>query len=399
LNGLITLLFGISAPLSVLILILSVVIIYINFSRPNSGKVNIYLILIIATYVLYLMIASCSLLWNSELLNDSTSIFSLYRSYISSLIIIAAYYYGINSMLQERTKKFSLDYYTPFFIVTLLFVVFGAEFGLYESFVGTNDTFGDERSSGLFANPNEAGAFANYALVIFLAIFSATKKKILYLVFAALAITASVLSFSKAALIISTLVIIFFLFRSAGWYSYNSKSFKRYLVFFFFIIFGLSSYLLVNFSDLSKNLTRNQKIRVAGTLAILTGEINVHTTSHRTEVYKHGWELIKKNPIFGHGLGTFHKFNSGRLHFGVHNTFLLIQGESGILPFILFVSLFIHFFIRGLRLKNLEMGFFVSGVVIVYFLNVCGTSHNALDERTSNALIGTIIAIFGNTNT
>ncbi len=393
LNGIITLLFGITAPLSILILIFSLTIIAINYISPEPIRVDNNLVFIIVIFFLYLTISTCSLLWDSSMLSERTSIVELYRSYLSSLIIISAFYFGIGTYYKSSKKIFSTSFFTPFFVVTLLFVLFGGEIGIYENIVGKHQAFGEERSSGLFGNPNEAGVFANYALVIFLASFASSKHRLFYLGLCVLAFAAAVVSFSKAALIISVLIILFFLFRSIAWFKFNSKGLNRYLFLTLFLIFSSVFYIVVNFSGFYENLTRNQKIRVVGTLALMKGEINQYTTSSRTIVYEHGWSLIKKRPIIGNGFGSFHRFNSGKARFGVHNTFLLIIGESGFLPLLLFLIFFMTLFFKGMLLDHLGIGFFISGIVIVFLANMCGTGHHALDERTSNALIGIIIGI------
>jgi len=66
------------------------------------------------------------------------------------------------------------------------------------------------------------------------------------------------------------------------------------------------------------------------------------TEDSRTATWSNYYEAIYDKPIYGNG---FHYFQGGHLAtvgVGVHNSFLLIIGEAGILPFMLFVLYFIY---------------------------------------------------------
>ncbi|MEM9544433.1 MAG: O-antigen ligase family protein [Bacteroidota bacterium] len=393
LNGVLRLTFGFVSLLSPIILILSIAIISMSVFVLKVSLKDINLIWLIVFYVCYLYIGTSSLLWSDYYLSERTSVLRLYRSYISSIVILFAFYLGAKAIMMHYGYKSIYNYIFPFFIFTTCAVVFGEQLGIYNSFEYMVEAQRGERSAGFFGNPNEAGSFANYALVIFLTLFFISKKKAVFIGLAGLAIAGSVLSFSKAAFIISTLMVLFFFFKNITFFH---KSTQRTRIAFVTLIFGLifGVFAFFNSSTGQKfELTRAQQKRIVGTLALLSGEINEETTSDRTVVYSHGFGLIKRNPYIGHGIGTFHRFNSGNMKIGVHNTYILILGESGILPILLFLGFYFMLIYRGLMITDAGLSFFIIGVTTIYMLGVAGTSHNALDDRTSNALVSIILAI------
>ena len=338
------------------------------------------------------------MLWSDYYLAESTNVIKLYRSYISSIVIILAFYLGAKVILIHRPSRSIFVYIFPFFIFTTLATVFGEPLGLYNSFEYMVDAQRGERSAGFFSNPNEAGSFANYALIIFLSLFFMFKRKLVFIGLAALAIAGSLITFSKAAFIITALILFLFVYKNITAIHLVTL---RTRVTFILLIAGLSfgGMAFIN-SSLGKQyqLTYAQQTRIISALALLSGEINSKTTSDRTIAFAHGFYLIKKNPFVGQGVGTFHKFNTGPIQIGVHNTFIMIFGESGILPLVFFTLFYMLIFYHGLMIRDVGMSFFIIGIVTVYMLGVAGTSHNALSDRTSNALFAILLAILSYRN-
>lgn len=78
-----------------------------------------------------------------------------------------------------------------------------------------------------------------------------------------------------------------------------------------------------------KNIINNKNVSVE--------EINQDS---RTDTWARYYDKIFDAPFFGNGYKSF----KGSLGTGVHNSYLLVIGEAGIIPFILFISLIIYFF-------------------------------------------------------
>lgn len=94
-------------------------------------------------------------------------------------------------------------------------------------------------------------------------------------------------------------------------------------------------------------------------------------TSGRTQYWSFAWEHIKEEPIFGHGWRWFKYNNSIDVVSDLHNTFLQLFLETGIVGVIVFFSFFIYQLVRIIKLsryavKN-RMLFSDSDILSIYF--------------------------------
>ena len=122
---------------------------------------------------------------------------------------------------------------------------------------------------------------------------------------------------------------------------------------------------------------------------LFSGQINyeVLEDDSRRDQWAKFYDLIAGSPIIGNGFQTFSTSLTDINEQGVHNSFLLIFGESGVLPFLLIITVFLFLFKKcyNLRKKNLTLllllvalfiqflvshNFFDSGVMIFTFLNI-----------------------------
>lgn len=390
LNAVITKLIGISAPTSPLILLLSVVITIVGIFGAKVRPGKLLFKLTIAFYLMYLILGLLNLQWDSSFLVEDFSIWKLLRSYIPSMIIITAFYVGF-SALKKQNESFSVvKFLAPFFAVSVGIMVFGPMLGLFESMrIGVDEA----RASGFFANPNEAGAAANYALVAFLALFVQVRWKLLTLPLIILAIVASFYSFSKASIIVSVGLLILLVLWSFFAMRRNSAQTNLYMLLFVGGLYFCAQLIYLNFDTILGELTYAQRSRVKIVLALANGQVDSSTTSDRSYIFTKGFETINQNPVWGSGLGTFHKLKNSLIQIGVHNTFIMIWGESGIFTLLLFLLIFGLMFIVGWWHPNPGYSILIVGVIAVYMINVCGTGHNALDDRSSNALFGIILML------
>lgn len=65
----------------------------------------------------------------------------------------------------------------------------------------------------------------------------------------------------------------------------------------------------------------------------------------RAQTWKKFYKHIEEKPFFGNGYGAFQ--GGGFYRLGSHNTYLLVIGETGIIPFSIFIGLFIYFLYWG----------------------------------------------------
>jgi O-antigen ligase len=76
-------------------------------------------------------------------------------------------------------------------------------------------------------------------------------------------------------------------------------------------------------------------------------------------------DIIDK-PIFGNGFKTLSGQNETKQ--GVHNTFLMILGEAGIVPFLIFIFITINLLVNSLnRLRSSPKYFYLSIVLVSIF--------------------------------
>lgn len=396
-NGIVYMMIGIKAPLSPIMLLLSIIVFYLGVFKLSVRLDHFMVLLIIVFYGSYLLIGLSSYLYDPQFVHHKVSLIEMIRTYASSIIIILAFY--ISSIVILRDQGIRSLFYTvlAFTILSCLFTALAPVVGLVDAYAyATAAAMDEHRNSGLFANPNEAGSFALYSTVVILACYGITKNiKWLLLPILGLTMYVAVLSFSKAAMILFPILILvyigYFLTKLSRFRTGNVSS----VVVFSLFILLVSVVATDQFFKYAEDLSYSQRTRLLHTFSLLSGEINKKTTSDRSVIYDFALKEIQNKPLQGHGLGSFHrlKYLPSVHKVGAHNTHLLIWGESGILPLLLFTLFFILLTLHAIRMPVASAGYFILGVVIVYFLNVAGTGHNGLDNRTSNALIGISLAL------
>jgi O-antigen ligase len=97
----------------------------------------------------------------------------------------------------------------------------------------------------------------------------------------------------------------------------------------------------------SGNLTLES--RRFGALQSMLGQGNESTEvigeDRRDQTWAHYYDLIFDKPFVGHGFLNFQKKGIGLP--GVHNSFLMVIGEAGIIPFIIMLMIYIQMLLRS----------------------------------------------------
>lgn len=391
LNGLFNMIFGIDAPLSVLILILSLVVIYLAIVKFGvSPKFGPFLLLV-SFFTAYLYFGQVALLIDSSALHNKTSLLEHYRRYISTVIIISAYFLGYVAIKKNDPNFNILKNVAPYLIFTTAFVVLSSVFGLTSIYEYGKDYEGD-RNIGFFGNPNEAGAFACYTLSILFSLLLVSRSKLLLLLLIFGTIFVAISTFSKAAFFTILVLIVLFLFYSlSNFFKIGLKA--KFITIAFILSSTISVFLILNnLSTITKQLSLGQMYRVMAVIDLLEGNINETSASERDVLWIHALEIIPNRIIFGHGLGTFHRLNSGPKRLGVHNTFLMIVGESGIFVLLLFIIALFSIW-KMVKFLPYHTKYAVTAILIVFVFNELMTNHNALGLRYSNALTGLVLAL------
>lgn len=381
---------GISAPFSPLILIISIGIIYISIFKLGARLHYIPYVLLMLFFVLYLYIGQISLLFDNSYLHTKTDLTDLYRKYISTTIIITAYFTGYQAILIRDPSFNIIKHIAPFLIFTTSFIIITPLIGLQQAMDFSNKRLEGERNMGLFGNPNEAGAFANYTLALLLALVIVSKRKLLLTIAAFGAIYITLTTFSKAAFFVMVLILLYFIYFTLFDFKKNNFKTKAISTFIVVSIIFSSVYVVNHLESIFKNLTHAQITRISLVMDLTSGKITEGTTSERDVLWGYALDIIPNRLLMGHGIGSFHRFNSGPKRLGVHNTYLMILGESGILPFVLFLA-FLMILVLKYNVKISEYRFFLIAFMLTFCLNELMTSHNTLGLRYNNALLGIIL--------
>lgn len=199
------------------------------------------------------------------------------------------------------------------------------------------------RYSGLYFNPNAAGFIA---IIAFSLTFGLQKEKLMNLVSKPVSSLGGLLTFSRTFVVLWTLINLLSLRISIK----NVKMIGLGVgVIIFLLTFGeLFQVNTIRFNQFEGLI--NQDASAASGLK----------DDSRTATWSLYLDDILENPFFGNGYASF----QGKLNVvtGVHNSFLLILGEGGIIPFLLFASLIFYILFWGFRLFDIAPNLFMMGL-------------------------------------
>lgn len=239
-----------------------------------------------------------------------------------------------------------------------------------------------ERYSGFFSNANEAGIISLSTFVLMLWMYDKSKFFV-YLLGAIISALAVFFTFSKSSIICLFILIIVYLLTLR-------KFSGLFLVLLVFSFSGLLFFMPELFID---DLNISQENRLQSVQLFLSGNVNADTTTGRTELWKLGLSHAVDNLlIVGSGLGSFHSLKGAMIEYdvvqGVHNTYLMLLGEAGILV----LGLFVLANILVLVLLWQKRLFFLLLYMIVLQVDLLA-AHNVLGLRFHDFLIGYMLGL------
>lgn len=139
----------------------------------------------------------------------------------------------------------------------------------------------------------------------------------------------------------------------------NKKSLKIYLKFFSFLILAILAFFMII------------KLFPAANYMIDRFKVSSDSdfTNGRTEIYNDVWQLFQKNLYMPLGWGQYAK-STNYTHPGVHNDYLQILCETGILGFIIIIGSDILFLIKAIKLskENKKISYLCLSTIIFYIL-------------------------------
>lgn len=208
------------------------------------------------------------------------------------------------------------------------------------------------RYSGLYLNPNEAGFVCIFGYALNYSLKNTSIKLLGQFVFTLMGL----LTFSRTFIVIWLFLNIISLKISIK----NIRVLGVGILIFITLIFIDESVGLNNprFKQL-KNIVNNENVSI--------NEINEDS---RFDTWTQHYDKILNSPIFGNGYGTF---SGGTGYLGVHNSYLMIIGEAGIIPFTLFLVYIGYLFYWSISLFKTCPYLIMQTIALAMFLL---TDHN-----------------------
>ena len=286
------------------------------------------------------------------------------------------------------------------FIISSVITIFSFPIGfLTLQFVNQPAIVPFDRMAGFFLNPNLAGLAGNITMSLGLGILFRNEgsigRALLGFLGIAIGIGAVAASVSKTSIIVAIFTLLASIAVYFSTYSRMSRPTRRLGNLFFglliYVVVQLGILLSVFFSD----LLPSQQKRIEQIGLILTGKADKSDTSNRADLVSLGFEKISDRPLFGTGLGSFmHLLDSASKtgdDVGIHNIFILVWGEGGILPFVLFM---LFWGISVWRIFSIPIPWLrMSALALWITMAISGlTSHDVLVMNLSGAIIGFLCA-------
>ena len=374
LNGVFGVYLKIAEPFSPIILLCCVLIVPLVSPKQSYYHLGFYLFwLFFASYWITGFLASLYYDFNGDNVWDET------RDIITTLIIFTTYYTYVKSLPGEAAVQRYMQMILVVFVATALGGVLERQLGL-TSFYFEEETL---RTLGFFGNPNETGLQCNLLILLATYLFVDNRLRLVWVIpIIAIAVLGALFSFSKSAMILTVVLVLYFLLYMLMHFGYLSGKLRRqYLGFLSVLIIVILGVVIPSFTQFYTDAKSYERRRIDAIYELVVeGEINDKTTSKRSRVVPRALDLVSKRPFSGYGLHAFSKTGLVDENIGVHNTYLKILGEGGVLTFILWGAFVTFLGIQALRSGSRAETYFVVGVLMI-FLAYFMVSHTILSRK------------------
>ena len=317
--------------------------------------------------------------------NGTTVLTKEIRYYVPSFIIYIVAFRVIISQTSKEHFVNIIHYISILIGVNGIFILISIFFN-YDFHDGVTSSI--DRAVGLYSNANRAGYVSalGQAFAVFMILGEHKRKRGIYFLIYFITLIAALSTFSKGASAVSIILalrLIYFISRNheSNWSMYRKHG--RVLV--LFLAFAIFS-LVANFKTLKVNLSEEQMFRLTTFELLLKGNINEETTSHRSEIGTYALDKIMERPIFGYGLGEFHRMDIG---YGTHNIYLLIWGESGIIGILAYISFLLVWFLAMKNNSNPAFKLLAINILIVFVFSGFA-AHTLLSNKPYLLILGVL---------
>ena len=288
------------------------------------------------------------------------------------LVVLGLSYYMISSLsYTEDTTEFLKDLIRYFIFVLgirklasvtskqeiCFFLLIGAVSIIINAFIFSN-AYG--RYSGFYINPNKAG----FVCIIGFALTYSIKQGSLKLLAQFLFAIAGLMTLSRSFIVLFILVNLISIVID-----------KKNVITLVSGVIALT--LILSLSSIKLNTDRFNALK-----SIFSDDVDTTTITKETrdETWANYIDGIMTNPLFGQGYKKLHGKPKGFYSnddVGVHNSFLMIIGEAGIIPFIVVVVLYMSMLIRSFKIFREEPVYLIISLLLLFYLMV---SHNYFDN-------------------
>jgi O-antigen ligase len=313
------------------------------------------------------------------------------RLYFATFLLVSAMYFWIVSLNDAQVSSV-LVIFKYLTLIACVGTIFSSTLQQFQAVNPADAIYmgqlEEDRASGLFENPNQAATAALYCLVMVVVL---PARSLFWKTFqCGIAVIALVMTFSKAAMLGGLVLTAAFLL--------TRRSLGITLLFSIAVATGGIALWFVYEHDLFR-LSWDQRERLADVLNLAGGEVSARTTTGRTVLLEFGFEKIKGVFPWGAGLGEFHAMEGGIRKIsngietgrwlGVHNTFLTFLGESGLIPFLVFLAFLAWPIIAG---RNSKYRGIIFGFTMILIIQM-SAAHDVLLLRFADATIAITIAV------
>lgn len=268
-----------------------------------------------------------------------------FKGWITPILL---YYIGLNMVKNKETLKKVI-----FVMLTVCLIVALMAIRDYLN-IGNGSSLDESRVGGVFGQPNQLAGFFVYNMFLFVSFMIYYWKDFRYW----LLIVPFLICFRGIMVTFSRGAYIAFAFGGMALAFFRSK------ILFVFVLIGLFVSLLV-----PGVLPEGIRYRLASTFGgekVISADfqdITDASAGNRIEIWKGAVGMIKDQPLFGFGYGTFPYiigyYAPGLQEMDAHNTYLIIAAEMGIIALFLFI-LILFILIKNAMwlLKNVKDKYF-----------------------------------------
>ncbi len=245
-----------------------------------------------------------------------------FRYYTPALLVFVVVYHSISKLRQENKLPRIIR-----LVRNILFINAFLAVADYLTAGGLGLINEDDRYSGLISNANDAGFLFNVLIILNYYLFRQRHSRLglIGILFAGFAVF---VTFSKTA-IISAIVILIMILRKEITSGRLSTRFLLAIVMIGVVYKGSDLLTQVD------SLEATQGKRLIQIMEFFKGNVSNEITTNRTEILEVALDKLRHQWVFGQGIQSFSNIES--LGVGSHNIYILILGESGIIPLILYM--------------------------------------------------------------